>query len=122
MDRGNDHLQQPIREVILASATQLHFAFCASSNASTEHLSLLHLCYDLIQTIHKYSGNKDKTQSQVKFWTEAMKRAHMIRYGELGSDLEAVRNTLVHTRTILRQRDGHLKAKYNFLIVYRCRS
>ena len=108
-------LQQPIREMILDSATQLHFAFCTSNNASTEHLSLLHLCYELIQAIHRYSSDKVKTQNQIKFWTDAMKRAHMIRYGEMGSDLEAVRNCLVHTRTILRQRDGHLKAKYNFL-------
>ena len=28
-------------------ATQLHFSFVSCNNASTEHLSILHLCYDL---------------------------------------------------------------------------
>ena len=108
------HAKQ-IREMVLASATQLHFAFCSSNNASTEHISILHLCYELINAIHRTNSDKSKTLNKVKFWTDAMKRAHMVRYGEMRSDLEAVRNCLVHTRTILRQRDGFLKVKYNFL-------
>ena len=104
---------QQAQELVLNAATQLHFAFCASNNASTEHLSVLHLCYELMSVIHQ--TNRDATKNQVKFWTEAMKKTHMTRYGEMGSDLEAVRKCLVHTRTILRQRDGFLKTQFRFL-------
>jgi hypothetical protein len=101
--------------LVLSSATQLHFAFCSSNNASTEHLSVLHLCYELANTIHQSSSSDSQTLMKVKFWTEAMKRAHMTRFGEMGSDVKAVRNCLVHTRTVLRQRDGYLQVKSNFL-------
>lgn len=115
---GNDedavHSNQ-VREMVLASATQLHLAFCSSNNASTEHISILHLCYELINVIHQTDVDKSKTLNKVKFWTEAMKRAHLVRYGELGSDLDHVRKCLVHTRTFLRARDGFLQTKYNFL-------
>ena len=41
-----------IREKILTLAMQLHFAFASCHNASTEHLSILHLCYELISLIY----------------------------------------------------------------------
>lgn len=97
--------QQNVQALVLQSATQLHFAYCSSNNTSTEHLSVLHLCYELANA----SGGN------AAFWTEAMKRAHMTRYGPLGSSLISVRNCMVHTRTILRQRDGYLQVQYNFL-------
>jgi hypothetical protein len=123
---------QQVRELVLNSATQLHLAFCASNNASTEHLSVLHLCYELIHAMHQSASNASanvrngantdsdsdqakKIQKKVKFWTDAMKRAHMVRYGEMGSDLESVRKCLVHTRTVLRQKDGYLRVQHNFL-------
>lgn len=112
---GTDKLKQA-QKMVLASAMQLHFAFCASNNASTEHLSILHLCYELAIAIYSQSNDTQKTPNlQVKFWTETIKRIHMIRYGGMGSDLEAVRKCLVHTRTLLRQRNGFLKVNDNFL-------
>lgn len=101
-----------VQEMVLTAATQLHFAFCSSNHASTEHISILHLCYELINAIHK---NDSRAENRVKFWMHAMKGAHLIRYGEMGSDLETVRKCLVHTRTLLRQKDGYLKINYNFL-------
>lgn len=115
MSGANTRNLKAVRELVLNSATQLHFAFCSSNNASTEHISVLHLCYELANAIHQSSNGDSQTMMKVKFWTEAMKRAHMSRYGALGSDVESVRNCLVHTRMILRQRDGYLQVKYNFL-------
>ena len=123
---ASDGHRKQVQEMVLDAATHLHFAFCASNNASTEHLSVLHLCYELINAIHQSgsssissssssSDDQSKTAAKVRFWMEQMKKAHLVRYGDMGSDLESVRNSLVHTRTILRQRDGFLNAKYNFL-------
>lgn len=103
------HQQQNVQELVLQSATQLHFAYCSSNNTSTEHLSVLHLCYELASTAAAGAAGN------IKFWTEAMKRAHMTRYGPLGSNLSMIRTCMVHTRTILRQRDGYLQVKSNFL-------
>ena len=107
--------KQEVREMVLNGATHLHFAFCACNNASTEHLSLLHLCYELINVIHQTNSDKTKTIAKVRFWTEQVKKAHLVRYGSMGNDLSCIRNALVHTRTILRQKDGFLKATYSFL-------
>jgi hypothetical protein len=107
--------KQEVREMVLNGATHLHFAFCACNNASTEHLSLLHLCYELINVIHQTNSDKTKTIAKVRFWTEQVKKAHLVRYGAMGNDLSCIRNALVHTRTILRQKDGFLKATYSFL-------
>lgn len=98
--------QQNVQELVLQSATQLHFAYCSSNNTSTEHISVLHLCYELAST----AGG-----SNIKFWTETMKRAHMTRYGALGLNVTSVRNCMVHTRTILRRRDGYLHVQSNCL-------
>lgn len=107
--------QQPnnnlVREQVLQLTTQLHFSLVASHNASTEHLSILHLCYELASVLHASDANKTK----VRFWTEQLKRAHMVRYGSLGNDLESVRKVMKHSRGVLRQRDGLLQASYNFI-------
>lgn len=81
----------------LKIATQLHFSFVSCNNVSTEHLSILHLCYDLAtmqRTRAMQANDSDETAqatSQVVFWTEQLKRAHMIRYGELGMNIETIR-------------------------------
>lgn len=115
LDNVNSAQKRQMREMVLNGAMHLHFAFCACNYASTEHLSLLHLCYELINVLHQTSSNKSKTISKVRFWIEQVKKAHLVRYGRLGSDIECIRNTLVHTRTILRQKDGFIKATYRFL-------
>ncbi len=112
---GNVISANETRKAVLSSATQLHFAFCASHNASTAHLSVLHLCYELISIIHQSSDDKIQSMKSVKFWTEALKKAHLTRYGPIGSDIKCIRKCLIHTRTVLRERDGFLKAEFNFL-------
>jgi len=96
------------KEHVLQLATQLHFSLVASHNASTEHLSILHLLYELASVL--YPGTP-----KIRFWTEQLKRAHMVRYGPLGQRLEHVRTVMVHTRTILRQPDGLQNATHKFL-------
>ena len=81
----------------LQMATQLHFSFVSCNNASTEHLSILHFCYDLatmLRTNAMKENDSDATSrsmTQIRFWTEQLKRAHMVRFGELGEELENVR-------------------------------
>ena len=100
------------KESILKSAMQLHFSFISmGAQASTEHLSLLHLCYDLANDIYR----EKQSMQPIKFWTDQLKRTHMIRYGDLGKNLENVRKVMSHTKGILRQKDGYRKAIYCFL-------
>ena len=81
----------------LQMATQLHFSFVSCNNASTEHLSILHFCYDMatmLRTNAMKENNSDataKSMTQIRFWTDQLKRAHMVRFGELGEELENVR-------------------------------
>lgn len=82
-------------------AMQLHLALSVSHNASTEHISILHLCYDLAQ-------NKS-------FWIEQLKRAHMTRYGSMGHNLQHVRQSMQHTKGILRSLDGLQRRQWGFL-------
>jgi hypothetical protein len=76
---------------------------------------ILHLCYELVASVHTTSVDKTKTLPKLKFWTEQMKRAHMIRYGSLGNDLDSVRKVMQHTRTVLRNRDGMESVKFHFV-------
>ena len=96
----NDAMTQDV----LTSATHLHLAFCACGHSSTEHLSILHLCYDLASN-----------PKQVRFWTDQLKRAHMIRYGKLGHQVEAMRACMVHTKLVLRNLNGLAKSDYAFI-------
>lgn len=109
----DDESIQKIRVLnVLKSATQLHFACCVCCHASTEHLSILHLCYDLVVG---WSNTNDNNQKQIKFWTDQLKRAHMVRYGKLGNNLEALRSCMVHTKLVLRNLNGLEKSEYAFL-------
>jgi hypothetical protein len=102
-------------------ATQLHFSFVSCNNASTEHLSILHLCYDLSSYLRTIAmkGTEPKTItraiSQVRFWADQLKIAHMIRFGALGEDLEIVRCAMKHSKMILRNRDGWFLATDRFI-------
>jgi hypothetical protein len=99
---SNNGSSSNAKKEILHLAMQLHLALSVSHNASTEHLSILHLCYDL-------AGDK-KT-----FWTEQLKRAHMARYGNMGNQLEHVRQSMQHTKGILRSLDGMQRRQWAFL-------
>eukprot|EP00956_Cyclotella_meneghiniana_P040040 scaffold185308_cov46-Cyclotella_meneghiniana.AAC.1 len=110
---------------LLQLATQLHFSFVSCNNASTEHISILHLCYELASLLHTRSSssnnsnnnnnNSKNTMVQIKFWTEQLKQAHMIRYGALGEDLECVRKVMKHTRVVLRNRNGWYMVEDRFI-------
>lgn len=108
---GIDHLVHIV--------TNLHFAFVTCNNASTEHISILHVCYDLavhLRTIaiSKNGGSNNdanvvRCTKLVHFWTDQLKIVHMIRYGE------NVRNVMKHTKMILRNRDGWYMTKDCFV-------
>jgi hypothetical protein len=105
---------------LLKLAMQLHFSFVSCNNASTEHLSILHLCYELASSVHTraitfFPETTNTTISQVRFWTEQLKKAHMIRYGSLGENLETVRNVMKHSRAVLRNRGGWYAVKDKFI-------
>jgi hypothetical protein len=51
---------------------------------------------------------------KVRFWADQLKRAHMIRYGGLGQDVQVVRRVLQHSRTVLRQKNGWKTVDYAF--------
>lgn len=86
---------------IMNIAMQLHLALSVCHYASTEHLSILHLCYEL--------------SNGGTFWTEQLKRAHMARYGSMGNNLERIRQAMQHTKGILRSLDGMQRRRYAFL-------
>lgn len=124
MDYFNAALSMESDESItqtLQMATQLHFSFVSCNNASTEHLSVLHLCYDLsavLLTRLMRGDNPDATaraKVQLGFWTEQLKRAHMIRYGSLGEELEHVRGVMKHSKLILRDPRGWFLAGDKFI-------
>ena len=96
-----------IRAKIVSEAEKLHAAFSVVHNACTEHLSLLHLCYELSAT--KVANTNDHGgMNDIRFWTEELKKAHLSRYSTevVGKDLATLRNVLKHTRTVLRTQDG----------------
>ena len=105
---------------ILKLATRLHFSFLACNNACTEHLSLLHMCYELAGMLHTHAmkhvpDDMTKTMSQVRFWTEQIKKTVMIRYGQLGESLDNVREIMKHSRLVLRTKDGWYSSNDKFI-------
>ncbi|KAL9185168.1 hypothetical protein ACHAXT_002945 [Thalassiosira profunda] len=115
---------------LLELATLLHFSFASCNNASTEHLGVLHLCYELSGVLHTRAmngmglglimsgldaGDPTKTLNGVRFWTEQLKKAHMTRYGELGEDVSKVRELMKHSKLVLRNRDGFYLARHKFI-------
>lgn len=105
---------------ILKLATRLHFSFLSCNNACTEHLSLLHMCYELAGMLHTHAmkhvpNDTTKTLSQVRFWTEQIKKTVMIRYGQLGESLDNVREIMKHSRLVLRTKDGWYSSNDKFI-------
>lgn len=103
-------------EDLLRLCMQLHFGFVSCNPSSTEHLSILHLGYELIGKLHSKAGNdQSKTLPKLRFWTEQLKQACMTRYGSMGHDLDGVRRMMQHTRLVLRTPDGMQRATYTFI-------
>lgn len=104
------------RKTVLALAVQLHLALVSCNNACIAHLSILHMAYELACTIHSESvDDTAKTMPNVRFWTEQLKRAHMVRYGSLGHSLEHVRLVMKHTRLVVRNVNGLSLAQWKFI-------
>ena len=106
---------EALREAVLKTAMELHFAFLSCSMASTEHISVLHLCYELVAVMHSRAADQSKTLPKVKFWTEQLKRAHMTRYGNLGANVEKIRGVMKHTQLVLRNQNGLAAAQFDFI-------
>jgi len=102
---------------ILKLATRLHFSFVACNNACTEHLSILHMCYDLAGVLHTHAlqHKSEGAMTQVRFWTEQLKKTVMTRYGNLGENLENVRALMKHSKLVLRRKDGWYSVNDKFI-------
>jgi len=102
---------------ILKLATRLHFSFVAVNNACTEHLSILHMCYDLAGVLHTHAlqHKSEGAMTQVRFWTEQLKKTVMTRYGNLGENLENVRALMKHSKLVLRRKDGWYSVNDKFI-------
>jgi hypothetical protein len=109
-DSSTDH-----RDDVIMVATQVHFALVSCNNASTEHISILHLIYELTAIMHVSSSDQTKSIVKVRFWTEQLKRAHMIRYGVLGNYVEHVRDIMKHTKIVLRKPNGLQMVQSKFI-------
>ncbi|GAX10421.1 hypothetical protein FisN_21Lh119 [Fistulifera solaris] len=106
-----DHLDHLLQRICMP----LHLSMAACNNASTEHLSILHVCYDLIGTIHSATKERHLTVNKLRFWTAQVQKACMVRYGNLGNDIESVRKAMQHTRAVLRNKDGFAQSTHGFI-------
>ena len=103
---------------ILKLATRLHFSFVECNNACTEHLSVLHMCYELVAGVvhtNALKHNPEGAMSQVRYWTEQLKKTVMIRYGSLRENVENVRELMKHSRLVLRKKDGWYSVNDKFI-------
>lgn len=74
----------------------------------------MHVCYELASRLHVQksesdndnNNNKEQSMGAVRFWTEQLKRAILIRYGPVGDNIETVRRLLQHTKAVLRHPNG----------------
>jgi len=77
----------------------------------TNFVQIIHLCYELVATLH----TREPIPAKLSFWTEQVKRVHMIRFGKMGLNVEAIRTVMLHTRHVLRNLDGYETAEYEFI-------
>jgi hypothetical protein len=56
-----------------------------------------------------------QSQAAVRFWTEQLKRAILVRYGPVGHQIDVVRRLLHHSRTVLRNPDGMDRVQDKFI-------
>ncbi len=107
--RGND---DDIQNSVLNLASKMHLSLVSVDHGTTEHLSILHLCYELaVQQSQKNDGKKNLP----KFWAGQLQKAHECRYGRLGGRVDTVRAIMVHSRCVLRNRNGFENVKYCFI-------
>lgn len=106
---------EKIRANVLMVAMELHFGFVSCHYACTEHLSVMHLCYEIVSIMHTRAADQSKTLAKLRFWTEQLKKAHLTRYGPLGNSVEKVRAIMKHTQVVLRNKDGTEKTNFDFI-------
>mmetsp|Transcript_17870 Transcript_17870/g.43404 ORF Transcript_17870/g.43404 Transcript_17870/m.43404 type:complete len:156 (+) Transcript_17870:200-667(+) len=112
---------------VLMEAMNLHFSFVEVHNACTEHLSILHMCYDLAAA-GSVVGNNEQQLKKRKMFIDALKVAHISRYsnaalfaaeaaagggddddggnGGEAANMDRLRALLGHTKIILRNQNG----------------
>jgi hypothetical protein len=98
---------------ILGLAAKIHLSLASVDHGTTEHLSILHLCYELASQEQQQSKNRNKNLT--KFWSGQLQKAHECRYGFLGGKVDKLREMMIHSRSVLRQRMGFEDAKYCFI-------
>ncbi len=81
----------------------------------TYPLKILHVCYEFIGAIHSASKDQHLTVNKLRFWTTQVQKACMLRYGNLGNDIESVRKAMQHTRKVLRDKDGFVQSTHDFI-------
>jgi hypothetical protein len=64
---------------------------------------------------HASQSSTAKTIIAVRFWTDQLKNAILVRYGKLGNNAHIVRQLLLHTKQVLRQKDGLDRAINKFI-------
>ena len=88
-------------EMLLLLGMHLHLACLGAHHASTEHFSVVHYCYATASRLHSTATDKSKTLPKLKYWTEQLKQLHMIRFGNMGHNLERVRQVMKLTRELV---------------------
>jgi hypothetical protein len=117
---------------ILDKATALHHTFSAIHNASTEHVSIVHLCYELSTLVARIMDSYEKDEDAVfckdisrpspSFWIEQLKHAHKCRYSNYLSTENtcnkgffSTKALFQHTKLVLRASNGWHDAKQRFI-------
>lgn len=97
---------------VLGLAAKVHLSLAAVDNGTTEHISILHLCYELA---NEQCRDADGNPNLPKFYSGQLQKAHLCRYGQLGGRVELLREVMVHSRNVLRRIQGFEQAKYCFI-------
>ena len=105
---------------VLVEASKLHQAFSQLHKASTEHLSIVHLCYDLATQLNKSGrNNSDDDESSITstvYWMEQLKDLHKCRYSAHSvTDVKVLRALLQHTKLTLRTQQGWQQTTHCFI-------
>lgn len=105
---SNPTINDEAKLELLNLASKIHLSFAAVDNGNTEHLSTLHLCYEL-------ATQQKQKRNLSKFWAGQLQKAHECRYGRLDNDVEQMRKLMVHSRSVLRRQEGFENAQFCFI-------
>jgi len=108
-----------LKKDVLSLAAKVHLSLAAVDHGTTEHLSILHLCYELANELCRSTTNANidvnVNLNLPKFYSTQLQKAHLCRYGQLGGKVELLREVMVHSRGVLRRIQGFEQAKYCFI-------